>query len=193
MNIRLKKSLLPVIVATSLSLPAIAGDKVSDSAVKDAWLDGKLDTVVLLNKHLNPLKIETDVTNGIAVITGKVDTEVEKDLMTELAKSIDGIKGVENHLNISKSNARAKSKHKNSVINDITDASITTAISTKLLLNTEIDSTEIDVNTNNKIVTLNGNVKSEAERDLVYQIAKNTFEVSKVKNNLNVSNRIAAK
>ncbi len=181
MNISMKKSLIPVVIASALSLPVMAGNDDKNSAMSDAWLDGKLDTIVLLNEHLNPFKIETDVTDGVAVITGKVDNEVEKDLATELAKSVEGIKDVENRLVIEQ-----KSKDEDSVASDITDASITTAISTKLLLNTEIDSTEIDIDTDNRKVVLNGTVESEAEKDLVIQIAKNTFEVEKVEDRLAV-------
>ncbi len=69
----------------------------------------------------------------------------------------------------------------------LVDVSITTAISTKLLMNTEINSTEIDVDTVAKAVVLNGSVESSAEKDLVEQIAKNTFEVKSVENNLKVN------
>ncbi|MGX5173145.1 BON domain-containing protein [Aliikangiella sp. IMCC44653] len=185
MKFSMNKSLIPLVVATALSLPAMANNDKSESAMNDAWLDGKLDTVIILNEHLNPLKIETDVTNGVAVITGKVDNEVEKDLATELAKSVEGIKEVENRLIVADSEKEADSND-DSIMSDITDASITTAISTKLLLNTEIDSTEIDIDTDNRRVVINGTVESEAEKDLVQQIAKNTFEVKKVENRLAV-------
>ncbi len=182
MNISMKKSLLSVVIASALSLPVMAGTDKQSSAMSDAWLDGKLDTIVLLNEHLNPLKIETDVTNGVAVITGKVDNEVEKDLATELAKSVEGITDVENRLIVEEK----KKENSESLTSDITDASITTAISTKLLLNTEIDSTEIDIDTDNRKVVINGTVETEAEKDLVVQIAKNTFEVEKVEDRLAV-------
>jgi hyperosmotically inducible periplasmic protein len=182
MNISIKKSLLSVVIASALSMPVMAVTDKKNSAMSDAWLDGKLDTIVLLNQHLNPLKIDTDVTNGVAVITGKVDNKVEKDLATELAKSVEGITDVENRLVVQETGT----KKDDSVASNITDASITTAISTKLLLNTEIDSTKIDIDTDNRKVVINGSVDSEAEKDLVHHIAKNTFEVVKVENRLAV-------
>jgi len=174
---------LPLMVL--IMMPAF-GDSKENSALNDAWLDGRLDTVILLNRHLNPFKIDTEVNNGVAVISGTVDSNVEKSLTTELAKGIKGITDVENNLQVSKNGSKqpAESDDKNS--NDLTDAAITTAISTKLLMNTDINSLNIDVDTDNKKVNLNGYVESDAERDLVEEIAKNTFDVEMVKNNLKV-------
>ncbi|GAB1267837.1 BON domain-containing protein [Aurantivibrio infirmus] len=185
MNIKMKKNLVPLVFAAA-TLPAFAGESDTHGPMNDAWLDGKLDTVILLNRHLNPFKIETDVTNKIAVITGKVDSEVEKDLVSELAKGIEGIQEVDNQLFVEKS-AKANNEKDNDAMTKLVDVSITTAISTKLLMNTEINSTEIDVDTVAKAVVLNGSVESSAEKDLVEQIAKNTFEVKSVENNLKVN------
>lgn len=187
MKTLMKKRFAPI-VFTAMALPVMAApsshDGAENSAVKDAWLDGKLDTVILLNKHLNPFEINTDVENKIAMISGEVDSEVEKDLVTELAKGIEGIEKVENNLTIDA--PEEKTTKDEGAMATLKDAAITTAISTKLLLNTEIDSTEIDVTTESKTVMLDGSVESDAERDLVEQIAKNTSAVESVKNNLTI-------
>lgn len=183
-----KAVLIPTCVF-SLGLPLIANageDK--NNSMSDAWLDGKLDTVILLNEHLNPFEIDTDVTNKIAVISGEVDSSVEKSLVTELAKSIEGIEKVDNRLQVipemPKEN-KVKTAAKE-VGGDFSDAAITTAISTKLMLNTDINSLKIDVDTDNGEVKLNGSVETKAEKDLVEQIAKNTFDVKEVTNLLEI-------
>lgn len=181
---KLYKSLLPIAAVTALTCSLSTYAEKDNSAMQDAWLDGKLDTVILLNKNLNPFEIETDVTNATAVITGEVDSEVEKDLLTELAKSIDGIHHVDNRVEVVSPEKSLDQK----AMDALTDTSIATAISTKLLLNTEIDSTEIDVEIKDKKVTLTGSVESDAERDLVQQIAANTFKVASVENKLKVMN-----
>lgn len=163
---------------------ALAGDD-ENSALQDAWLDGKLATVVVLNKHLNPLKIETDVVDGVAIVTGKVDSEIQKELMTELAYGVDGIKDVENRLVVADSESVEDKAEKLSA--NLLDTSISTAITTKLLLNSEIDSSEIDVVTSDQEVTLKGEVPSDIQSDLAEQIAMNTFDVRDVTNNLIVS------
>ena len=159
-------------------------EKSENSAVQDAWLDGKLTTVIVLNEHLNPLQIETDVVNGVAIVTGKVDSEIQKDLLTELAYGVEGIREVDNKLVVAES--KSVGERAQEVSANLLDTSISTAISTKLLLNSGIDSSGIDVETNDKEVTLVGEVPSEIQRDLVEQIAMNTFDVEEVTNNLSI-------
>lgn len=175
----ISKYIVPVTFAAILSTSAFAGEK---GPVEDAWLEGKLDTVIVLNQHLNPFKLSTQVENGVATITGNVDSSVEKSLVSELAKGIDGIKDINNEVVVGKD----KAKKDDGAVAVVTDSYITTAISTKLLLNTDIDSTDIEIETKGKTVTISGTVETGAEKDLVEQIASNTFEVKDVKNMLRV-------
>lgn len=55
---------------------------------------------------------------------------------------------------------------------DFTDAKIATVIKSRYLFDTDVDGTDIDVDVENRVVTLEGHVGSEAERDLAVQIAK---------------------
>lgn len=183
MNIHKHVLPLATVAVLGMSSSAVLAEK-ENTAIKDAWLDGKLDTVVLLNEHLNPFDIDTDVTNRVAVISGEVDNDVEKEMLSELALSIEGIKEVDNRVQLKKPEKSTSSK----MMDGATDASITAAISTKLLLNTKIDSTEIDVETKNHEVTIDGTVETGVEKDLVQYIAANTFKVESVKNNLDVVN-----
>lgn len=177
-----KKLLLPFSIAL-ISLPALADHEEESSQLQDAWLDGKIGTVVLFNKHLNPLDIETDVVNGRAIITGRVDSVIHRELMTELALSVEGIEKVDNQLIVS-GHSDNDSKIKSALI----DASITTAISTKLLLNTAVNSFGIEIDTSNQTVVIEGTVDSALEKDLVGQIAFNTSNVDDVINKLRYSN-----
>ncbi|GJM11690.1 MAG: transporter [Pseudohongiella sp.] len=163
-------------------------DHEENGALQDAWLDGKLGTIVIFNEHLNPFEIETDVVDGAAIVTGKVDSPIQKSLMTELALGVEGIHEVDNRLVIVSEKTHADNKDESGAVSTMLDASITTAISTKILLKSEIDSSEIDVDTKDQTVTLNGTVASEIQSELVEQIAMNTFEVDEVVNKLEISN-----
>jgi osmotically-inducible protein OsmY len=64
---------------------------------------------------------------------------------------------------------------------DVTaDASITSAVKTKLLGDTKVGGLKIDVDTKDNVVTLTGNVKSEAEKAEAIRLAKNTTGVKSV-------------
>ena len=64
---------------------------------------------------------------------------------------------------------------------DVTaDASITSAVKTKLLGDTKVGGLKIDVDTKDNVVTLTGNVKSEAEKAEAIRLAKTTTGVKSV-------------
>jgi len=46
------------------------------------------------------LKIEVEVKNGVVTLKGKTDTEKEKQLSEKIARSVEGVTSVENHLHI---------------------------------------------------------------------------------------------
>ena len=61
---------------------------------------GKAETTLLLNTNLNSFDIITDVKDGNVTLTGKVESSVDKALATELIKSLDGVKDVDNQLTV---------------------------------------------------------------------------------------------
>ena len=70
---------------------------------------------------------------------------------------------------------------------DVTaDASITSAVKTKFLADTKVAGLKIDVDTKDNVVTLTGNVKSEAEKAEAIRLAKTTTGVKSVVDKLTV-------
>jgi osmotically-inducible protein OsmY len=65
---RMHKKLKTTVLAVSLSLISTAGladSSTFSGATKDAWITGKIETAFVLNGHLNPFAIDTDVEGGI--------------------------------------------------------------------------------------------------------------------------------
>jgi hyperosmotically inducible protein len=193
----MKRTLLSMIVATTLSTSALAGDMDTDNkwekGAKDAWIDGKAEATLLLNGNLDSFDINTDVNNGNVVLTGKVDNSVEKKLAEELVANIDGVVSVENLLTIVDQLDLDEDEMSDDVeygfdegASELTDAKIATVIKTRLLLDTDISGFDIDVDVEAGHVTLTGDVDSDAERQLAVEIAKNASDVTDVEDNLRV-------
>ena len=181
------KSIIAALVLGTTAMGAQANSWENES--KDAWIDGKAETVLLMNTNLNNFDINTDVKNGKVVLTGKVNSELDKELAEELVLSLDGVSDVENSLTVVKS-MDTKDKSKDMMDdddNDLTDAKITTVITTRFLFDSEVGGTDIDVDTDNGIVTLNGSVESEAEKQLAVKIAKNAEDVRDVVDKLSIT------
>ena len=180
------KSIIAALVLGTTAMGAQANSWENES--KDAWIDGKAETVLLMNTNLNNFDINTDVKNGKVVLTGKVDSDLNKELAEELVLSLDGVSDVDNSLTVVKS-MDTKDKSSDTMDdddNDLTDAKITTVITTRFLFDSEVGGTDIDVDTDNGIVTLNGSVESEAEKQLAIEIAKNAEDVRDVVDELTI-------
>ena len=156
--------------------------------VKDAWLDGKLETVYLLNRHLNNFTIDTEVVNGTAYLKGSVESDVERQLATALAQGVEGIHDVKNDLQIAgESSRRARDDSHRDFMQVVDDATKTASIKSTLLMNESTHGLAIDVDTKNDVVTLSGDVKSAEEKALAEQLARNVDGVDAVTNKLTIS------
>ncbi|ODN66645.1 hypothetical protein A9E74_01595 [Methylophaga muralis] len=67
-----KKNALAVLTITTLMTAPVMANNSWQGEAKDAWLDGKLETALLLNTQLNNFNIDTDIDNGVAVLSGQV-------------------------------------------------------------------------------------------------------------------------
>ena len=195
----MKRTLISLLVATSISSAAVAGDMESDNkwekGAKDAWIDGKAEATLLFNGNLNSFDINTDVDNGDVILTGKVSNSVDKKLAEELVANIDGVMSVDNRLTVVEEKDLSEStedmqddlaQSKEETERALTDAKIATVIKTRLLMDTDISGFDIDVDVENGNVVLTGEVDSDAERQLAIEIAKNASDVKDVEDNLEV-------
>lgn len=197
----MKRSLISMIVATTLTTAAYAGNMDTDNkwekGAKDAWIDGKAEATLLFNGNLDSFDINTDVKNGNVVLTGKVENSVDKKLAEELVANIDGVTSVDNKLTIvsDKDMDGDMSDDMEDTVDEgtseLTDAKIATVIKTRLLMDTDISGFDIDVDVENGVVMLTGDVDSDAERDLAVEIAKNASDVKDVKSDLRVVTKTA--
>ncbi len=147
----------------------------------DAWIDGKAEATLLFNGDLNSFDINTDVKDGVVYLTGDVDSQVEKRLASELVRNIDGVKEVDNTLTV-----MDQEQQDSSISQNVLDAKIATVVKTSLLLDPEVNGTDINVDVDQGVVTLKGDVTSDEMQQLAVMLAKNTDDVKKVSDELDV-------
>jgi osmotically-inducible protein OsmY len=182
----MKKQLAGTVLITTLLLGALQAFADEKGAPKDAWITGKLEATYALNRHLNAFAIDTETTNGVVHLTGNVESDIDRDLATELAKGIEGVVSVDNDLAI-KPDARQAARNETTqrpfgVFVD--DATTTAMVKSKLLANPNTKGLDIDVDTRGDVVTLNGEVATAEEKQLAGELAKNTGDVKEVRNQL---------
>jgi osmotically-inducible protein OsmY len=156
-----------------------------EGAANDAWIDGKLEAVYALNRHLSAFAIDTEVDKGIVHLTGKVQADIDRDLAGELAKGLDGVVEVDNKLTVvADARVSPKEGEDRSFGAWIDDATTTASVKSKLLANPNTKGMKIDVDTRGDVVTLSGQVASREEKSLAEELARNTGDVEDVRNQL---------
>lgn len=115
-----------------LPMNALAAEPASDT-----WLQTKIVTAYTLNRHLSPFTIDTEIlANGNVTLSGKVESDVERELAERIASSVDGVRSVKNNLTVADSTAKRPNKFYQSV----EDATTAATIYSKLLSNRNVNS-----------------------------------------------------
>jgi osmotically-inducible protein OsmY len=163
----------------------------AQTAIKDAWLQGKLESALLFNEYLNSFAINTEVNNGVASLRGTVESDIDRDLAGEIAESIEGITKVNNELGVDKAKTQAAknskdAKQREGFKQSVLNATLTARVKTQLLMNGNTSGTAINVDSKDGVVTLSGVVESDQERELAVRIASNTNGTQSVNDQLMV-------
>lgn len=66
----------------------------------DGWLMAKVKTTLLYHRSVSGLQTEVSVKDGIVTLRGEADSLAQKDLTTEYAKDIEGVKDVINEMTV---------------------------------------------------------------------------------------------
>jgi len=174
------RSIIALTLFTAGSTAAFADNTWKDTS-KDAWLDGKAETTLLFNRHLNSFDINTDVQDSVVILTGKVDNTVDKSLAEELVASLEGVDSVDNKLSV------INKKQDRTLVASLTDSKVETVVKSKLLMASDVSGTSIEVEVLHGVVILTGEVGSDSAEELAVTIAKNSDDVKSVINKLEVA------
>ena len=185
---QVNKIVLAMTAAGMLALAPIhaqAAEADMSTQLTELTQEGKVWTVIALDRHLNPFGIDVDVKNGTATLTGSVESDIDRDLAEQLALGTEGVNKVNNKLTLDP--PKADQKPKPSLSQQMDDATLTAMVKSKLLWNSNTEGTDINVTTEQGVVSLKGVTNSDEARELAGQLAGNTKGVKNVDNQLNVS------
>ena len=96
----------------------------------DAWLITKVKTTLLFHRSVSGFKTDVKVKDGIVNLQGKATSQAQKDLVTEYARDVEGVKDVKNEMTVGKT---AKKTRTATALQKIDDASVTAQVKTSLL------------------------------------------------------------
>jgi len=159
-------------------------------AVQDATITARIETTFLLNEHLSAYDIRTRTSEGHVTLSGSVGDEVAKDLAGTLARTIEGVRDVQNDLLVVP--AAYGEDETRSWGQRVRDSTTSASVRGQLLYHRELSGLGVGVTTINDVVTLYGRVQTEAQKARIGRLASQTRGVKQVINNLTVRPRDTA-
>jgi hyperosmotically inducible periplasmic protein len=152
------------------------------SASSDAWVSEKVRGTLLFHRSVSYVNTDVSVTDGRVTLRGKASSEAQKQLTTEYANDVSGVKTVDNQMTVT--NAPEKSDRTKG--EKIDDASITTQVKMSLEYHHGSDGFDTKVSTHKGVVTLAGTAKNQAEIDLATKRVNDVYGVKSVDNQMTV-------
>lgn len=149
----------------------------------DAWLKARVSLALLFHRNVSALKTDVDVKDGVVTLKGEASSEAQKELTTEYAKDVEGVKAVKNKMTVV---SGPEKKPQETLGEKIDDASITAQVKWTLFLHKATSWINTRVDTTDGIVTLHGKARNAAEKDLVTKLVSDIHGVKSVKNDMTV-------
>lgn len=162
--------------------PYDSGTRGYGDMVDDATITAAVKSKLLWSKHTEGMDTKVVTHNGKVTLNGNVATQQAKQQAEKLAKNTDGVRSVDNRLQINDKIAFVNGDREQGAGNGnvISDSWITTKVKSMFLYSSNVAGTDISVNTSKGIVTLAGKVDSGAEQALAIELAQNIRGVKSV-------------
>lgn len=148
----------------------------------DEWIALKVKGALLFHRNVSATRTYVDAKDGVVTLSGTAYSQSEKDLATEYAQDVEGVKDVKNEMIIEKMEKTSTEKFSE----EVDDASITSMVKLSLLSHRSTSALRTKVKTDNGIVTVSGKAKDPAEKDLVTKLVKDIDGVKNVVNNMEI-------
>lgn len=190
----LSKKLKQILIITNISLAsaalgassALADD--DSNGITEARVQGQLWGTYAVNSELNPFDLEIDVSGETVTLTGEVDNQAKKELAEEIALGVNGVARVNNQIRVEPELERRGTGDQSdrSFGQVVSDATTTATIKSKMLLDDDVAGLDINVSTENNVVTLQGEAETAIESRRAESLASETDGVVRVVNRIAV-------
>jgi hyperosmotically inducible protein len=77
-----------------------AADRTAGQTIDDAGITAKVKAALLAEKGVDGMRIDVDTSQGNVTLSGKVPDQTQVERATQIARGIEGVKGVDNKLTV---------------------------------------------------------------------------------------------
>ena len=176
---------ISLLLACSLWIAGAQGAAAATAACTDPCLKATLASLYIRSPFLSPFELQIRVKDAVVTLEGTVSDEDKRDLAVEIARGIEGVREVVDHLQIDPESAPRPPVAGPACRAD--DALLAERVRSQLYWNRNTHGLTLQVTASNGIVTLQGEVATRSEAALARLIALNTCGVSEVHSKLRVT------
>jgi hyperosmotically inducible protein len=154
----------------------------------DAGITTSVKSQMVKDDTVKARQIDVTTRDHVVTLTGEVNTPEEEARAIQIARTTRGVSDVVDRIDVGpRPQAQAPATTSTEPLGDrLSDASLTATVKSKLMADPDTSGLRIDVDTKDKVVTLTGKVKSQAEKGQAVQIARNTEGVKSVTDKLTI-------
>lgn len=171
------------VVVPRVRMPQAAQSMMAQAA--DATTTGKVKSAFALSKRLSPYEINVETKDGVVTLSGRVASEIDRELAEGVAKDTTGVRQVNNQLIVEPGIKPSEASLRESA--RVADLEIQADLRERLVVSEELRSQPIQVAVKDRVVTLSGQVETPAQKTGAEQLARAVSNVVNVVNNLTVA------
>jgi hyperosmotically inducible protein len=160
------------------ALTLAASTTFANEPMDDAAITGKVKAALMADPTAKAHQIDVETKGGVVQLNGFVDSSENKVAAARVAGGVEGVKGVDNNLDVQTADRDMGTT--------VDDATITGKVKAALIADSATKATEINVDTREGTVQLNGFVGTQTAKDRAAELAKGIEGVRSVENNLAV-------
>jgi hyperosmotically inducible protein len=154
----------------------------------DAGLTTAVKARLAADETVSAYQIDVDTEDGVVTLTGTVDSIAAETAALRVAGETAGVTRVVNQMNIDSAAGFGEEMGDmaGAAVAATSDAMITAAVKSKMLVDTTVSGLKVDVETADGVVTLRGTVANAGERDRAVAVARTIAGVRDVQDELDV-------
>lgn len=170
----------PVVVGTAAvgTYKGATDERSAGTMVDDSIIATKVKTKLIGDALVKARHIDVDVLNGVVYLIGVVENDSQKRMAADIARGVTGVRGIQNQLMIGRTSAGRM----------LDDMILGSRIKANLLKNPDIRSLNIDVDVNNRVVTLSGMTDTAEKKQMVISVAEETAGTARIVDNIQIKN-----
>jgi hyperosmotically inducible protein len=151
----------------------------------DAGITTAVKSRLATDDNVKAYQLDVDTRDKVVTLSGNVDTAVAKSRAVDIARSTKGVANVIDNIQVADRTAAAPEPYRAERAT-FSDAALTAGVKAKFVADPTVSALKIDVDTDNQVVTLSGEVRTEAEREQALKLAREVEGVRSVTDRLTI-------